>query len=605
MDKNKQPFIRKRKEPQFSGQNHQPSRTPSVPLTQIPTPQVLNRRVPLSDLLTPPSSNRVSLTELLTYDPLKENLPPFSLSNTSSTQPSKHSASSTTHQQPRASNRLPLGNVTNRLNPIPNQTAHQGPNVLTSPISQDSIVGNANLRGVSSISLPRSDHQPSIVAATRPFALMDSQPTVTTSPSSNALIRTPSNANSFESPTRVALNTSDTVRLSRTTSNGLAASFDPATPVNDTRTQQFPVSDVSNVSLHTPLTSVGCVNRCNNIRSTDGFTTSIPAIVTQTSNFEVGESSRRTKRSKRPSLQSRTPVRSNLNVEDGDVRKEYDKYIGVSEEYFDHGDPTFECTECHALVWEAEARKGNANPTNKSYSICCGKGKVGSSSSSGQSTSDDRIDRNIIGVVRDVLDSSSDLVQTFRRARDRYNEDSEQNIKIRLIAKRGKDGRNYNLPTSNEVAGLIVGDFDTCIEDRDIVIEKYREGIPHRRKAIGRPGRLPNSVPLKEKSDNTVTMREWFAFQIMDRPNQENLFTRGGRLFQQFLVDGYTMVETERLFFHRSKQTKLRCDTYSNIRQSVASVSAQLYKPGTTSNGEQVDQAVDEIQAFLDCRFDT
>lgn len=85
------------------------------------------------------------------------------------------------------------------------------------------------------------------------------------------------------------------------------------------------------VSLHTPLTSVGCVNRCNNTRSTDGVTTSIPAILTETSNFEVGESSRRTKRSKRPSLQSRTPVRFNLNVEDGDVRKEYDKYIGVSE----------------------------------------------------------------------------------------------------------------------------------------------------------------------------------------------------------------------------------------------------------------------------------
>ncbi|PWA89338.1 hypothetical protein CTI12_AA111960 [Artemisia annua] len=57
----------------------------------------------------------------------------------------------------------------------------------------------------------------------------------------------------------------------------------------------------------------------------------------------------------------------------------------------------------------------------------------------------------------------------------------------------------------------------------------------------------------------------------MDRPNQENLFTWGGRLFQQFLVDGYTMVETERLYFHRAKQSKLRCDTYSNIRHSIAS----------------------------------
>nr|GFD15665.1 hypothetical protein [Tanacetum cinerariifolium] len=29
------------------------------------------------------------------------------------------------------------------------------------------------------------------------------------------------------------------------------------------------------------------------------------------------------------------------------------------------------------------------------------------------------------------------------------------------------------------------------------------------------------------------------------------------------------MVETERLYFHRAKQSKLRCDTYSNIRSSI------------------------------------
>ena len=52
------------------------------------------------------------------------------------------------------------------------------------------------------------------------------------------------------------------------------------------------------------------------------------------------------------------------------------KHIFIFAEYYDLGDPTFECTECHALVWEPEARKGNANPTNKPYSICCGKGKV-------------------------------------------------------------------------------------------------------------------------------------------------------------------------------------------------------------------------------------
>ena len=45
-------------------------------------------------------------------------------------------------------------------------------------------------------------------------------------------------------------------------------------------------------------------------------------------------------------------------------------------EYHDHGDPTFECTSCHALLWENEARTGNSNPANKPYSIFCGKGKI-------------------------------------------------------------------------------------------------------------------------------------------------------------------------------------------------------------------------------------
>ena len=149
------------------------------------------------------------------------------------------------------------------------------------------------------------------------------------------------------------------------------------------------------------------------------------------------------------------------------------------------------------------------------------------------------------------------MVQTFRRARDRYTEDIEQNIKIKLVAKRGKDGRNYNLPIANEVTGLIVGDFDSCAEQRDIVIDKFGEGL--QRINIFHPMYLPLQYPLlmpraqdgyhldiplrikgrqpstsqnkTEKKDKTVTMRQWFSYHIMDRPNQENLFTRGGRLF--------------------------------------------------------------------------
>nr|GEU99794.1 ATP-dependent DNA helicase PIF1-like [Tanacetum cinerariifolium] len=60
-------------------------------------------------------------------------------------------------------------------------------------------------------------------------------------------------------------------------------------------------------------------------------TPTIRPFSTQTSTYKVGESSRRTKRSKRPALQNRTPIKFNLD-DDGNVRKVYDKYYGISEE---------------------------------------------------------------------------------------------------------------------------------------------------------------------------------------------------------------------------------------------------------------------------------
>lgn len=67
MKENKQPDSRKRhKKQDYSGENSQSIGQKSVPLTQIHANQGSSRRVPLSDLLTPSSSKRVSLAEILT-----------------------------------------------------------------------------------------------------------------------------------------------------------------------------------------------------------------------------------------------------------------------------------------------------------------------------------------------------------------------------------------------------------------------------------------------------------------------------------------------------------------------------------------------------------
>ncbi|XLQ99097.1 hypothetical protein S83_065296 [Arachis hypogaea] len=69
-----------------------------------------------------------------------------------------------------------------------------------------------------------------------------------------------------------------------------------------------------------------------------------------------------------------------------------------------------------------------------------------------------------------MLDKYNSLAKSFRYARDRYQQKNCTNIKFKLISKRTKDGKTYNLPSASEVAALIIGDVEQLSKDRDIII---------------------------------------------------------------------------------------------------------------------------------------
>ncbi|XP_072064478.1 uncharacterized protein [Arachis hypogaea] len=84
-------------------------------------------------------------------------------------------------------------------------------------------------------------------------------------------------------------------------------------------------------------------------------------------------------------------------------------------------------------------------------------------------------------VVRDLIrmfDEHNVLVQSFRMARDKHQEDGIRDFKLRLISKKVTDGRQYNLPSSSEVATLLVDQYTNEEEcHRDIVIEHKKTGL--------------------------------------------------------------------------------------------------------------------------------
>ncbi|CAL0303465.1 unnamed protein product [Lupinus luteus] len=74
---------------------------------------------------------------------------------------------------------------------------------------------------------------------------------------------------------------------------------------------------------------------------------------------------------------------------------------------------------------------------------------------------------------------------------------------------------------------------------------------------------------------NRLTIREWMSFTLQTRKNEAQTLLRSRRLFHQFLVDAYTMVESERLSFIKMNQSKLRVDKYINLNDSQQSDQSQ------------------------------
>ncbi|GKE23106.1 DNA helicase PIF1, ATP-dependent, partial [Tanacetum coccineum] len=100
-----------------------------------------------------------------------------------------------------------------------------------------------------------------------------------------------------------------------------------------------------------------------------------------------------------------------------------------------------------------------------------------------------------------------------------------------------RDGRQYNLPTTSEVAALIVGDIDSTTNDRDIILHMQKGGLKRINElhpsylALQYPLLFPygedgywtdiyhegvtDETPTNKKT--RVTMREYFAYRLQNR----------------------------------------------------------------------------------------
>ncbi|GKB36720.1 DNA helicase PIF1, ATP-dependent [Tanacetum coccineum] len=169
------------------------------------------------------------------------------------------------------------------------------------------------------------------------------------------------------------------------------------------------------------------------------------------------------------------------------------------------------------------------------------------------------VDGTIVGSLIRMLDANSAIAKAFWMARDWCHADATANVELRLLSERIRS-KQYNAPTVAEVAALITNDFGDGEPTRDILVCK--KDSPPKRISELHPSYMALQYPLlfpygEDGYHEKIPKDEWTTLH------------RGGRLFQQYLVDAFTAIEEQRLSWTRNNQDTLRVDLYHNVVDAI------------------------------------
>ena len=186
---------------------------------------------------------------------------------------------------------------------------------------------------------------------------------------------------------------------------------------------------------------------------------------------------------------------------------------------------------------------------------------------------------DVVLALQDMLHETNQYVKIFKTAIENMTTDD---FKVVIKADRtppGEHERRFNVPTTDEVAILIVGNE---FQSRDIVLHKRTPDNTYPLSRITETNRAydPLQYPLlfpkgedgysfQPILGHKVTCMQFYAFRLMVRDDFNHLL-RCGPLFHQFVVDMYAKIESERLLYFKLNQKKLRVENYEHLRDAIA-----------------------------------
>jgi hypothetical protein len=224
------------------------------------------------------------------------------------------------------------------------------------------------------------------------------------------------------------------------------------------------------------------------------------------------------------------------------------------------------------------------------------------------------LDPVLVKDILSVMDESNMLVKSFRMVRDYIDLNQNVPVRLRFFRNRQRDPRIYNVPDIEEVAALVVGDIGDGEAGRDIVVRE-RDGFLQRLHET-HPKYIPMQYPLlfpfgedqyqekiplnfltitnTKKKRIRVTLRAFVSYRLQERHSENSIIHLSRKLFQQFVVDLYSMIESQRLSYIRANQDKIRADFLIGIEEAVnrgdveaSSIGSRIVLPASFTGGRR------------------
>ncbi|KAL6143230.1 hypothetical protein ACLB2K_053925 [Fragaria x ananassa] len=186
------------------------------------------------------------------------------------------------------------------------------------------------------------------------------------------------------------------------------------------------------------------------------------------------------------------------------------------------------------------------------------------------------LDRELIQKIQHILNLYNPFVHQFRSLGQRQD---IPNCRL-IIKEQPSNQRQYSLPSASQVAAIIVGAGDIDPKPRDLIIQTISGRLWNVKDSVGYYD--PMQYPLlltygtygwdinsHDENGREMSCCDYYAYMLQMRPGDENPLLRGGRLLQQYVVDTYVKIESQKLRWVRNNQDKIRSAIYQGLRDSL------------------------------------